>query len=108
MTTDLKKIYPSATEEEALGALQKFSHRGDEKYPQINKSWRANWESLNTLFEYPPEIRKAISTTHAIESLNRVIRKATKRRKVFPTDDSARKVIYLAIQQASKKCSMPI
>ena len=108
MTTDLKKIYPSATEEQALGALQEFSDRWDEKYPQINKSWRSNWENLNTLFAYPPEIRKAIHTTHAIESLNRVIRKATKRRKVFPTDDSAKKVIYLAIQEASKKWSMPI
>ena len=74
----------------------------------INKSWRANWENLNTLFEYPSEIRKAIYTIHAIESLNSAIRKATKRRKVFPTDDSARKVSYLAIQEASKKWSMPI
>jgi len=63
---------------------------------------------LNTLFEYPPAIRKAIYTTNAIESLNSVIRKATKRRKVFPTDDSAKKVIYLAIQEASKKWTMPI
>lgn len=108
VTTDLKKIYPSATEEEALGALQAFSDRWDQKYPQIHKSWRANRENLNTLFEYPPQIRKAIYTTHAIESLNSVIRKATKRRKVCPTDDSARKVIYLAIQAASKKWSMPI
>ena len=108
VTTDLKKIYPSATEEEALGALQEFSERWDQKYPRISKSWRANWENLNTLFEYPPRIRKAIYTTNAIESLNSAIRKATKRRKVFPTDDSARKVIYLAIQEASKKWSMPI
>ena len=54
VTTDWKKIYPSATEEQALGALQEFSDRGDQKYPQINQSWRANWENLNTLFEYPP------------------------------------------------------
>ena len=108
VTTDLKKIYPSATEEEALGALREFSDRWDQKYPQINQSWRANWENLNTLFEYPPQIRKAIYTTNAIESLNSAIRKATKRRKVCPTDDSARKVLYLAIQEASKKWSMPI
>ncbi len=68
----------------------------------------SNWENLNTLFEYPPEIRKAIYTTNAIESLNSVIRKATKKRKVFPTDDSAKKVIYLAIMDASKKWTMPI
>ena len=108
VTTDLKKIYPSATEEQALGALQAFSDRWDQKYPRIHPSWRSNWENLNTLFEYPPEIRKAIYTTHAIESLNRVIRKATQRRRVFPTDDSARKVIDLAIQEALKKWSMPI
>lgn len=108
VTTDWKKIYPYATEEQAPGALQAFSDRWDQKYPQSHKSWRANWENLNTLFEDPPRIRKAIYTTNAIESLNSAIRKATKRRKVFPTDDSARKVIYLAIQAASKKWSMPI
>lgn len=108
VTTDLKKIYQSATEEDALGSLEEFADRWDEKYPQISKSWRSNWENLNTLFEYPPEIRKAIYTTNAIESLNSVIRKATKRRKIFPTDDSAKKVIYLAIQEASKKWTMPI
>ena len=108
VTSDLKKIYQSSTEEEALSALDQFSDRWDEKYPQISKSWRSNWENLNTLFEYPPAIRKAIYTTNAIESLNSVIRKATRRRKVFPTDDSAKKVIYLAIMEASKKWTMPI
>ena len=108
VTSDLKKIYQSSTEEEALSALDQFGERWDEKYPQISKSWNANWENLNTLFEYPPAIRKAIYTTNAIESLNSVIRKATKRRKVFPTDDSAKKVIYLAIREASKKWTMPI
>ncbi len=78
------------------------------KYPQISKSWRAHWENLNTLFSYPPDIRKTIYTTNAVESLNSVIRAAIKKRKVFPTDDSVRKVIYLAIKDASKKWSMPI
>jgi len=91
-----------------LQALDRFSECWDEKYPQISKSWRANWENINTLFVYPEEIRKAIYTTIAIESLNSVIRKATKKRKVFPTDDSAKNVIYLAIQEASKKWTMPI
>ncbi len=63
---------------------------------------------INTLFNYPPDIRKAIYTTNAIESLNSVIRKATKKRKLFPTDDAAKKVIYLAIREASKKWTMPI
>ncbi len=108
VTSDLKRIYQSTTEEEALLALDEFSGRWDDKYPQISKSWRAHWNNLNTLFDYPADIRKAIYTTNAIESLNSVIRKAIKKRKLFPTDDSARKVIYLAIQQASKKWTMPI
>jgi len=108
VTTDLKRIYQSITEEEALLALEQFSERWDDKYPQISRSWRAHWDNLNTLFNYPEDIRKAIYTTNAIESLNSVIRKAIKKRKLFPTDDSARKVVYLAIMDASKKWSMPI
>ena len=108
VTADLKKIYQSITEEEALLVLDQFSERWDDKYPQINKSWRTHWQNLNTLFNYPEDIRKVIYTTNAIESLNSVIRKAIKKRKLFPTDDAAKKVIYLAIQNASKKWTMPI
>ncbi|MDA3869699.1 MAG: IS256 family transposase [Gammaproteobacteria bacterium] len=108
ISADLKKIYQSATEEEALLSLDQFAQQWDDKYPQISKSWRAHWQNLNTLFNYPQDIRKAIYTTNAIESLNSVIRKATKKRKLFPTDDSAKKVIYLATQQAAKKWTMPI
>jgi len=108
VTADLKRIYQSVTEEEALLALDEFADRWDPKYPTISRSWRAHWHNLNTLFRYPDEIRKAIYTTNAIESLNSVIRAATKRRKLFPTDESAIKVIYLAINDASKKWTMPI
>ena len=108
VTSGLKAVYQAPTEETALMALDKFAGVWDEKYPQISKSWRTHWENLNTFFGYPPDIRKAIYTTNAIESLNSVIRQAIKKRKVFPTDDSVRKVIYLAIQSASKKWSMPI
>ena len=108
VTADLKQIYQSATEEEALQALEAFSKRWDDKYPQISGSWHNHWENLNTLFSYPEDIRKAIYTTNAIESLNSVIRKAIKKRKLFPTDDSAKKVVYLAIMDASKKWTMPI
>lgn len=108
VTAGLKAVYQSPTEEAALMALDAFANAWDGKYPQISKSWRAHWENLNTFFGYPPDIRKAIYTTNAIESLNSVIRQAIKKRKVFPTDDSVRKVIYLAIQSASKKWSMPI
>lgn len=108
VTADLKQIYQSSTEEEALLSLDRFSQHWDDKYPQISRSWRAHWDNLNTLFVYPADIRKAIYTTNAIESLNSVIRKAIKKRKLFPTDDAAKKVIYLAIQDASKKWTMPI
>lgn len=108
VTSGLKTVYQAPTVEAALMALDAFAEVWDDKYPQISKSWRAHWENLNTLFSYPPDIRKAIYTTNAIESLNSVIRAAIKKRKVFPTDDSVRKVIYLAIKDASKKWSMPI
>ncbi|TEW53680.1 transposase, partial [Psychromonas sp. RZ22] len=107
-TADLKGIYRAVTEDEALKALDDFSDKWDEKYPQISRSWRVHWHNLNTLFSYPEDIRKAIYTTNAIESLNSVIRKAIKKRKVLPTDDSAKKVVYLAIMDASKKWTMPI
>ena len=108
VTTDLKQIYQSVTEEEALLALEEFAKKWDEKYPLISRSWRNHWANLNTLFLYPKDIRKAIYTTNAIESLNSVIRKSTKNRKLFPNDDAAKKVVFLAIQEASKKWSMPI
>ena len=108
VTADLKRIYQSITEEEALVALDQFGKNWDGKYPQISRSWRSCWPNLNTLFNYPQDIRKAIYTTNAIESLNSVIRKAIKKRKLFPSDDSARKVVYLAIQQAAAKWTMPI
>lgn len=108
VTAALKRIYQATTAGQAQQALNDFAQRWDDKYPHISKSWKANWHNLNTLFDYPPDIRKAIYTTNAIESLNSVIRKAIKKRKLFPTDDSAKKVIYLAVQQASKKWTMPI
>lgn len=108
ITADLKRIYQSITEDEALMALDQFEQRWDGKYPNISRSWRNNWQNVSTLFNYPEDIRKAIYTTNAIESLNSVIRKAIKKRKLFPHDDSAKKVIYLAIEQASKKWTMPI
>jgi putative transposase len=100
VTTDLKRVYRSGTEEEALLELERFSDTWDEQYPQIRKSWRAHWQNLNTIFNYPADIRKAIYTTNAIESLNSVIRKALKKRKIFPSDDPAKKMVYLAITEA--------
>ena len=108
VAADLKRVYQSATEEEALRELDNLEAKWTDKYPQISRSWRQNWHNLNTLFAYSEGIRKAIYTTNAIESLNSVIRKATKKRKLFPHDDAAKKVVYLAVQEASKKWTMPI
>lgn len=108
VTADLKQIYQSTSEEQALQSLDEFAQRWDAKYPNISRSWRNHWHNLNTLFTYPQDIRRAIYTTNAIESLNSVIRKAINKRKLFPTDDSAKKVVYLAIMDASKKWTMPI
>lgn len=108
VTADLKQIYSSMTESEARVELDKFEEKWGDKYPQISKSWNKHWPNLITIFEYPEDIRKVIYTTNAIESLNSVIRKSVKTRKLFPSDNAARKVIYLAIMAASIKWTMPI
>jgi transposase-like protein len=108
VTRDLKLIYQSNTEDEAKLELERFSEKWDEKYPHISRSWNAHWHNLTTIFSYPRDIRKVIYTTNAIESLNSVIRKSVKNRKVFPSDDAALKVVYLAVESASKKWTMPI
>jgi len=105
---DLKKIYQAATVEEAEQALEDFAQAWDAKYPTIAKVWRAKWTDIITLFDFPPPIRKAIYTTNAIESVNSVIRKFTKNRKIYPNEQSALKLIYMAIHEASKKWTMPI
>ncbi len=104
----LKTIYQSINVTEAEQELEAFSRQWDKQYPSISASWRRHWPNLIAFFDYPDEIRKVIYTTNAIESLNSVIRKATDRRKLFPSDHSAMKVVYLAIEQAAKKWSMPI
>jgi transposase-like protein len=108
VAADLKKIYRSLSVEEAEQELVVFATTWDEKYPTISQSWQRHWPNLITLFDYPDDIRKVIYTTNAIESLNSVIRKAVKNRKVFPHDQAALKVVYLAIEAASKKWAMPI
>jgi putative transposase len=105
---DLKKIYGSVSENEAKLELDRFSKKWNGQYPSISKGWNQNWENLITLFDYPDEIRKIIYTTNAIESLNSVIRKAIKNRKIFPNEGSALEIIYLAIEQASRKWTMPL
>lgn len=105
---DLKKIYQAATVIEAEQALAAFAQAWDAKYPTIAKMWRAKWTDIITLFDYPPAIRKAIYTTNAIESVNSVIRKFTRNRKIYPSEESALKNVYTAIREASAKWTMPI
>jgi putative transposase len=105
---DLKKIYASATAFEAEQALEEFAQAWDAKYPTISKMWRLKWADIVTLFDYPPAIRRAIYTTNAIESINSVIRKFTRNRKIYPNEESALKLIYMAIREASQRWTMPV
>lgn len=108
VTTGLKSIYQAPTEQAALQSLEEFAHIWDSRYPQISRSWRMNWENLSTFFSYPADIKKVIYTTNAIESLNSVLRTAINKRKVFPSDDAVKKVLWLAIQSIAKKWTMPL
>lgn len=105
---DLKAIYQAATVAEAEQALDRFADKWDSKYPTISKQWRLRWPEIVSMFEFPPEIRKAVYTTNAIESVNSAIRKFTRNRKQYPSADSAVKLTYLAISEAAKKWTMPI
>jgi putative transposase len=108
VAADLRRIYAAATLAEAEEALEAFSERWDEEHPNISQSWRNNWERLSTFFDYPPQIRKVIYTTNAIESLNASLRKVTKTRRSFPNDEAVMKVLYLALHNIAKKWTMPI
>jgi transposase-like protein len=105
---DLKKIYQAATVLEAEAALEEFAQVWDAKYPTIAKQWRAKWSDIVALFDFPPAIRKVIYTTNAIESVNSVIRKFTRNRKIYPNEESALKLVFMAIREAAKKWTMPI
>jgi transposase-like protein len=104
----LKAVYQAATAGEAERALGKFAEKWDAKYPTISKQWRLRWAEIVAMFEFPPAIRKAIYTTNAIESVNSVIRKFTRSRKQYPSADSAVKLIYVAIGEASRRWTMPV
>jgi putative transposase len=105
---DLKTIYQAPSLEAAIDALEAFSGQWDSRFPQISRMWRAHWSNLTPFFDYPPAIRKVIYTTNAVESVNAQLRKVTKHRGAFPTPDSARKVLYLAIMKASERWSRPV
>jgi len=103
LMVDLKKVYAAVDEPSAEEALEAFSARWDKKYPKISASWRENWPNLSTYFKFPEELRRLIYTTNAIEGFNRQLRKVTKAKAVFPTDDSLLKMLYLAMLDITKK-----
>lgn len=105
---DLKLIYKASTEAQGQSELEKFSKKWDAKYPHISRSWRNNWTDLSTFFQYSPEIRKLIYTTNPIESFNRGIRKVTKTRSIFPTEDALLKLFFLALQDIEKRWTQTI
>jgi putative transposase len=108
LAADLKTIYRATTAEEAAAQLEEFAGKWDGTYPLISRSWRSNWARVVPMFGYPEEIRRAIYTTNAIESLNMSLRKAIKTRASFPNEEAAFKLLYLALKNAAKKWSMPI
>ena len=108
VAADLKAIYTAATREQGEMRLEEFAAKWDGRYPTISASWRRNWERLAVFFAYPAEIRKVIYTTNTIESINSGIRKVIKNRGSFPSDEAALKLIYLALQNISRKWTMPV
>lgn len=108
VAADLKRIYTAATENEAEQYLTEFEAKWDNDYPPIAKSWRNNWPRITPFFDYPPEIRRIIYTTNAIESVNMSLRKVTKSRGSFPHDDAVMKLFYLALRNISQKWTMPL
>ena len=103
LMADLKRVYAAVDEPAALAELERFEELWGKKYPKTVQSWRVNWAGLSTYFKYPAEVRKIIYTTNAIEGFNRQLRKVTKSKSVFPTDDSLLKMLYLAMVDITRK-----
>ena len=108
VAADLKPIYRASNEEQGKLALLGFAEKWDKKYPHIAKSWTDNWAELSPFFSFTPEIRKLIYTTNPIESFNRALRKVSKNRAIFPTEEALLKLLYLAVQDMTKKWTMRI
>jgi putative transposase len=105
---DLKLVYGAPSLDDAAYRLEEFRETWGKKYPQIVKSWEANWAELSTYFKYPEEVRRLVYTTNAVEGFHRMLRKYTKTKTIYPTDDAVRKSVFLSIQEITKKWSMPV
>ena len=105
---DLKTIYQAPCEDDALYHLEEFGEKWGKKYPQIAKSWRDNWSELSVYFKYPENVRRLIYTTNAVEGFHRMLRKFTKTKTTFPSDEALKKSVYLSIMEIEKKWSLPI
>lgn len=108
VTADLKAVYTAASSDEAEYKLEEFREKWDKKYPQITKSWNENWSELSTFFKYPEELRRIIYTTNAVEGFHRMLRKYTKNKVIYPTDESLKKSVYLSVKEITKKWSVPM
>lgn len=106
--TDLRKVYGAITQEEAEYHLDELNRTWGKKYPHLIKSWRSNWTELITFFKYPEEVRRMIYTTNAVEGFHRMLRKYTKTKTIYPTDDAVRKSVYLSVKEISKKWSYAV
>ena len=108
VAVDLKKIYLAPSEEAAMAALDALAAKWDTRYPMISRSWRARWPEVIPFLKFPEVIRKVVYTTNAIESVNYSIRKVTRNRQSFPTSEAAAKLVFMALQNISKKWTMPL
>lgn len=108
VVADLKLIYRAPSEDDALYHLEEFGENWNKKYPQIYKSWNQNWADLSTFFKYPEEVRRLIYTTNSVEGFHRMLRKYTKTKTTYPSDEAVKKSVYLSIDEITKKWSMPV
>lgn len=108
VVADLKLIYRAPSEDDALYHLEEFGEKWNKKYPQIYKSWNQNWADLATFFKYPEEVRRLIYTTNSVEGFHRMLRKYTKTKTTYPSDEAVKKSVYLSIEEITKKWSMPV
>ena len=108
VAADLKQIYTAANEGHTSSALLEFAEKWDKKYPMISDSWSRHWQEIIPFLQYPEFIKRVIYTTNIIEASNRQVRKVIKTKGSFPNDDAVYKIVYLALQNAKKKWTMPI